>query len=183
MINSFHFTAVATRSSRSHALNPQQTPTPTTLRITIPGGSRSNQGSDFATLLWECSILLSWYLTSTDSSFGGDNDDDCETTTTKWNEQTTLEIGAGVALPSLVASALGAQTIISDRIGSFKDDIFENVKRTIALNQQSGQLLNIVQPTFIELSYGLFNQTLLDLPPLDYLFASDLFYNNTRGMF
>ncbi|GAM25194.1 hypothetical protein SAMD00019534_083690 [Acytostelium subglobosum LB1] len=132
----------------------------------------SNQGSDFATLIWDSSIVLSWYLINV--LFCSNNKKNIPLMTT------TLELGAGTALPSLVACSLGADTIITDRLGSDSNGIFENVRNIIRHNQNNGSLINKLSPRFIELSYGMFSSQAFELPSVDYLFASDLFYNNTR---
>ncbi|EFA81417.1 hypothetical protein PPL_05403 [Heterostelium album PN500] len=162
------------------------------LEIIVDGSSSSSSssslvveiGNDFATLLWESSLVLSWYLINVE--FAGCTDclihrQQQEHRNNNSNNRIirTIEIGAGIALPSLVACSLGASVIITDREGSTTNSIFQGINSNIQHNQQRS-LKGRIPPTLIELSYGIFSNEVLSLPPVDYLFASDLFYNNTK---
>jgi len=78
-----------------------------------------------------------------------------------------LELGAGTALPSLVAAQLGARVVVTDCARA--PQLLENCRRALDLNG--------VQARVLGLSWGLVSPELLSLPPLDFILGSDVFYD------
>ena len=78
-----------------------------------------------------------------------------------------LELGAGTALPGVLAAKCGAAVILSDSAQ------LTNCLNNTALSCRA----NNVDVPIIGLTWGLFTPTLLSLPPLDYIIASDCFYD------
>jgi len=80
-----------------------------------------------------------------------------------------LEIGAGTALPGIIAAKLGANVILTDA-GRFRQ-CQENSMKSCRLN-------NVVDKVrIIPLTWGDFTPSLLDLPKIDIILGSDCFYS------
>ncbi|MEE6506850.1 hypothetical protein FKM82_007877 [Ascaphus truei] len=78
-----------------------------------------------------------------------------------------LELGAGVSLPGVTAAKCGADVILSDSAET--PQCLENCRRSCAAN-------NIVGVPVIGLTWGQISPDLLDLPPIDIIVGSDVFY-------
>ncbi|XP_044309542.1 methyltransferase-like protein 23 isoform X1 [Varanus komodoensis] len=78
-----------------------------------------------------------------------------------------LEIGAGVSLPGIVAAKCGAETILSDN-AEFPQCL-DNCQRSCQMNNLSGVHV-------MGLTWGHVSPTLLALPPVDIVLASDVFF-------
>ncbi|XP_028572869.2 histone-arginine methyltransferase METTL23 isoform X1 [Podarcis muralis] len=78
-----------------------------------------------------------------------------------------LEIGAGVSLPGIVAAKCGAEIILSDNAES--PQCLDNCRRSCQMNNLSGVYV-------IGLTWGHVSPSLLALPPVDIILASDVFF-------
>ena len=79
------------------------------------------------------------------------------------------QIGAGTALPGIIAAKLGANVILTDA-GHFPQ-CQENAMKSCRLN-------NVVDKVrIIPLTWGDFTPSLLDLPKVDIILGSDCFYS------
>ncbi|XP_050394686.1 histone-arginine methyltransferase METTL23 isoform X1 [Patella vulgata] len=78
-----------------------------------------------------------------------------------------LEIGAGTALPGIVAAKCGADVILSD--SSFLDECQRNCIKSCEANH----LMNI---PVVGITWGAFDPSLLELGSIDIILASDCFY-------
>ncbi|XP_021365318.1 methyltransferase-like protein 23 isoform X2 [Mizuhopecten yessoensis] len=81
---------------------------------------------------------------------------------------TVLEIGAGTALPGIVAAKCDARVTLSD--SAHQPQCLDNCRASCMANG-----LSDVQ--VIGLTWGLFEQSLLDLPKVDFILGSDCFYD------
>ncbi|ALC45344.1 CG5013 [Drosophila busckii] len=83
-----------------------------------------------------------------------------------------LELGAGTALPGIVAAKCGAQVVLSDSCILPKS--LAHIRKSCVANQlQPGVDIDVVG-----LSWGLLN-SVFRLPPLDLIIAADCFYDPT----
>ena len=82
-----------------------------------------------------------------------------------------LQIGAGTALPGIVADKLGASVILSD--GDGLKDCINNCKRSCEMN-------NCHNIKVIGITWGEVGPDLLNLPKIDIILGSDCFYD-TKG--
>lgn len=78
-----------------------------------------------------------------------------------------LELGAGTALPGILAAKCGAHVTLSDSA---------HLTNCLSNSARSCQANNIDIPV-IGLTWGLFTPSLLSLPSLNYIIASDCFYD------
>ena len=78
-----------------------------------------------------------------------------------------LELGAGTALPSMVAAKCGARVIVSDLMGS---DALRNCKQAFVRN-------DIASATILGISWGEITPELCDMPPIDLIIGADVFYD------
>ena len=78
------------------------------------------------------------------------------------------KLGAGTAVPGVVASKCGAMVTLSDRS---KQHLVEHLRQTCVLN-------SLVDVSVVCIEWGCFNDALLDLPPQDIVLASDCFYDS-----
>ena len=84
-----------------------------------------------------------------------------------------LELGAGTALPGILAAKCGAQVILSDSCTLPKS--LNHIRRSCVLNNlQPGQDIEV-----IGLSWGLLLNSVFSLSPLDLIIAADCFYDPT----
>lgn len=82
-----------------------------------------------------------------------------------------LEIGCGTALPGILAAKIGAKVILSDSCSL--PNALKHVNRCCAANNlEPGQDIDI-----IGLTWGLLLKSVFDIGPLDYIIASDCFYD------
>ncbi|XP_065055145.1 histone-arginine methyltransferase METTL23-like isoform X1 [Rhopilema esculentum] len=80
-----------------------------------------------------------------------------------------LELGAGTALPGIVAAKCGANVILSD--SSKFPKCQENALKSCISNNVESRIIQV------PLTWGEFTPELLDLPKLDVILGSDCFYN------
>lgn len=87
-----------------------------------------------------------------------------------------FKLGAGTALPGLVAAKFGAVVTLSEMA---TDDLhlLEHLRESCVLNG----LKPGVDITVMELTWGIFSTSILELPPQDVVLGSDCFYD-TKGM-
>ncbi|ESO84936.1 hypothetical protein LOTGIDRAFT_168192 [Lottia gigantea] len=85
----------------------------------------------------------------------------------KVKNKNVLEIGAGTALPGIMAAKCGADVILSDSARLLECQ--QNCRRTCLDN-------NIKDIPVIGLTWGEFNPSLLELGNIDIILASDCFY-------
>ncbi|XP_050735480.1 histone-arginine methyltransferase METTL23-like [Eriocheir sinensis] len=85
--------------------------------------------------------------------------------------RTVLEIGAGTALPGIVAAKCGAQVILSD------SGQLPKCLRNCQVSCQANGLAGSV--AVIGLTWGVFTPELLHLDPIDVILGSDCFYDPT----
>ena len=83
-----------------------------------------------------------------------------------------LQLGAGTAVPGVVASKCGAMVTLSDRN---KPHLVDHLRETCVLN-------GLVDVDVVCIDWGCFNDALLDLPPQDIVLASDCFYDSKGGL-
>ena len=80
-----------------------------------------------------------------------------------------LKLGAGTAVPGVVAARGGAHVTLSDHEGN--PQLLENLRHTCTINGVSGVEV-------MAISWGVFSPTLLQLEPQDVILASDCFYDS-----
>lgn len=102
--------------------------------------------------VWPCAVVLAQYLW----------------THRDWlRDSTVLELGAGVSLPGLVAARCGARVILSD--SARKPLCLENCRRSCGANSLSDVVV-------LGLTWGEVSPDLVQLPRLDVILGSDVFY-------
>ncbi|KAF2356385.1 Lysine methyltransferase, partial [Trinorchestia longiramus] len=82
-------------------------------------------------------------------------------------DKRVLELGAGTSLPGVVAAKCGASVILSDA---------SHLPSCLRIAQLACTTNGLDVPV-VGLTWGLFTPPLLSLPPLDYVIASDCFYD------
>ena len=95
-----------------------------------------------------------------------------------------MQLGAGTAIPGIVASLCGASVTLSDREGNPR--LQDNLRKTCEINDVtigSGAIATAgrgrgVVSKIMALSWGLFSTEMLELPPQDIILASDCFYDS-----
>lgn len=103
---------------------------------------------------WPCAPYLAWYLYENRASV-------CQ--------QTVLELGAGTALPSILAAKCGANVVITDSATLPKT--LQNIHHCVEANDIPPERVRIVG-----LTWGLFLSQIFELGPIDLIIASDCFY-------
>ena len=103
--------------------------------------------------VWPCAPVLAQYLWHNRHAIHG---------------KTILEIGAGTALPGIVAGLCGARIHLSD--SSHLPDCVENSKKSCEVN-------GLTEVHVHSIAWGRFDPDLLELPKLDIIIASDCFYD------
>ena len=103
--------------------------------------------------VWPCAPVLAQYLWHTRHSIRG---------------KTVIEIGAGTALPGIVAGLCGAKLHLSD--SSHLPNCVENSRKSCEAN-------GLTDVHVHSISWGRFDSDLLELPRLDIILASDCFYD------
>uniref|UniRef100_A0A1A9ZWX2 Methyltransferase-like protein 23 n=1 Tax=Glossina pallidipes TaxID=7398 RepID=A0A1A9ZWX2_GLOPL len=122
------------------------------LEIQIPELLQS--GYSFYT--WPCAPVLAWFLWERRGALVG---------------KRILELGAGTALPGILAAKCGAQVILSDNC---------ILPKSLAHIQRSCEHNNLVPGRDIRvigLSWGLLLNSVFSLGPLDIIIAADCFYD------
>lgn len=79
-----------------------------------------------------------------------------------------LEIGSGTALPGILAAKCGAHVILSD--SDDQPQCLDNCRASCKAN-------GLTDIPVIGLTWGVFEQSLLDLPKVDFILGSDCFYD------
>ncbi|CAJ1075621.1 methyltransferase-like protein 23 isoform X1 [Xyrichtys novacula] len=102
--------------------------------------------------VWPCAVVLAQYLWMRREEL---------------RDKTVLELGAGVSLPGVVAAKCGAKVILSDNAQT--PLCLENCRRSCEANS-----LHDVQ--VLGLSWGEISPDLVQLPKLDVILGSDVFY-------
>ncbi|KAM4662064.1 histone-arginine methyltransferase METTL23 [Discoglossus pictus] len=118
------------------------------LRVSIPEVLDPQYGM----YVWPCALVLAQYLWFRRRSLPG---------------KRVLEVGAGVGLPGVLAAQCGARVILSD--SSEVPQCLDNCRRSCQTN-------NIAGVPVIGLTWGYISPDLLDLPPIDIILGSDVFY-------
>ncbi|KAM4692566.1 histone-arginine methyltransferase METTL23 [Rhinophrynus dorsalis] len=118
------------------------------LRVTIPEVLDSQYGM----YVWPSAVVLAQYLWYHQKLLTG---------------KMVLEVGAGVSLPGVVAAKCGAKVILSDC--AEMPQCLENCHRSCVVN-------NIAGVPVIGLTWGEISPDLLDLPYIDIILGSDVFY-------
>lgn len=103
---------------------------------------------------WPCALYLSQFLMYNQSLI---------------KDKHILEIGAGTGVPSIVAAKLGAKVTISE--GEKYMDCLARCRK-ICTDNGIGDLVK-----YIPLTWGKVNRDVISLPPVDYIIASDCFYD------
>ena len=103
--------------------------------------------------VWPCAPVLAQYIWHNRHTIRG---------------KTILEIGAGTALPGIVAGLCGAKVHLSD--SSSLPECIENSRKSCEAN-------NLKDVHVHSISWGRFDPDLLTLPKLDIIMASDCFYD------
>lgn len=82
-----------------------------------------------------------------------------------------LEIGCGTGLPGILAAKFGAKVILSDSCSL--PHALKHVRRCCAANNlEVGKDIDV-----IGLTWGILLKSVFDIAPLDYIIASDCFYD------
>ncbi|KAM7360151.1 histone-arginine methyltransferase METTL23 [Cochliomyia hominivorax] len=122
------------------------------LEIKIPELLQS--GYSFYT--WPCAPILAWFLWERRHALVG---------------KRILELGAGTALPGILAAKCGAQVILSDNCILPKS--LNHIRRSCTVNNlQPGQDIEVKG-----LSWGLLLNSVFTIGPLDLIIAADCFYD------
>ncbi|XP_053707614.1 methyltransferase-like protein 23 [Synchiropus splendidus] len=106
----------------------------------------------FGMYVWPCAVVLAQYIWTHRQDLM-----DC----------TVLELGAGVALPGLVAARCGSRVILSDNSNS--PDCLKNCLNSCVAN-------GLEEVVTVGLTWGEVSPDLLQLPPVDLVLGSDVFY-------
>ncbi|XP_068458026.1 histone-arginine methyltransferase METTL23 [Clinocottus analis] len=121
---------------------------PHRLSVTIPEVLDPHYGM----YVWPCAVVLAQYLWAQRGALRG---------------KTVLELGAGVALPGVVAARCGARVTLTD--GAQTPRCLENCRRSCEANGLRGVKV-------LPLSWGGVSPELLALPELQLILGSDVFY-------
>ena len=82
-----------------------------------------------------------------------------------------MQLGAGTAVPGIVAAKCGAHVVLSDREDN--PQLLQNLRSTCTINGLGEDEVDI-----LALSWGIFSPALLQLETPDLILASDCFYNS-----
>ncbi len=110
--------------------------------------------ASYSSYTWPSAPILALYLWEHKSELNG---------------KYILELGAGTALPGIVAAKCGAYVTLSESVLLPKS--VQSLKRSCELND-----LSTSQVQVIGLTWGLFTSTIFKLKPLDLIIGSDCFY-------
>ena len=70
----------------------------------------------------------------------------------------------------MVASKCGAEVVLTDK--SEPPDLLENCSRSCKMNHLGDNI------KILDITWGRFNSNIMNLPPVDFILASDCFYNS-----
>eukprot|EP00033_Pygsuia_biforma_P001200 GCRY01001363.1.p1 GENE.GCRY01001363.1~~GCRY01001363.1.p1 ORF type:complete len:286 (-),score=41.70 GCRY01001363.1:106-963(-) len=139
------------------------------VKIALPNFPRQNENSEckllikqvceegFGNYIWPSSLVLADYIAQNHSDF---------------LKGTFLELGAGTCLPSLLLAALSSNsTVFASDCKKFPQ-VLENMKQLVATNKASKNV------KIIPLTWGDYDETLANLPPIDVIFGADVFYDS-----
>ncbi|RWS04255.1 methyltransferase-like protein 23 isoform X1 [Dinothrombium tinctorium] len=92
-----------------------------------------------------------------------------------FKDKNILELGAGTALPGIVAAKIGANVTLTDTHKN--PDCIDLCKRNLTLNglRFNDESENCVK--VMHLTWGLFTKEVMELKPFDFIIASDCFYD------
>lgn len=107
---------------------------------------------DYGLFVWPCSIVLAEYVWQQKARFLGSN---------------VVELGAGTALPGIVAAKLGADVTLTDNCK--RPQVLENMKRTCDLNGVNCKIMG--------LTWGEWDSTSFDLHP-QIVLGADVLYES-----
>ena len=129
--------------------------------------------SDYGMYTWPCASVLAQYVYSQREAIRGKQ---VLEVTHYWCVSgyfigIILQLGAGTAVPGIVAAKCGAKVTLTD--SSTNQVLLDNLSRTCQLNEVSDVRV-------MGLSWGVFSPSLLSLEPQDFILASDCFYES-RG--
>ncbi|XP_033735745.1 methyltransferase-like protein 23 [Pecten maximus] len=125
--------------------------------LDIPNGKRITVlipeilEESYGMYMWPCAPVLAQYVWSQRERIKG---------------ASVLEIGSGTALPGIVAAKCDAQVILSDS----SDQCLDTCRASCRANALS-------DVPVIGMTWGLFEQSMLDLPKVDFILGSDCFYD------
>ncbi|KAL0278549.1 UNVERIFIED_CONTAM: hypothetical protein PYX00_000344 [Menopon gallinae] len=103
---------------------------------------------------WPCAPYLAWYLYDQRKDLPGKH---------------ILELGAGTALPSILAAKCGARVTITD--SAFYPQTLQHIHRVCVSNKLSPDKYQI-----IGITWGFFFKQLFELSDIDLIIGSDCFY-------
>lgn len=115
---------------------------------------QKEKSAGYSLFTWRCAPLLAWFL---------------------WDRRNALlnkrilEIGCGTALPGILAAKCGAHVTLSDTCALPKTNIHNSC---LLNNLQPGKDIDV-----IGLSWGVLLNNIFTLGPIDYIIASDCFYD------
>ncbi|BFZ02603.1 hypothetical protein BsWGS_05642 [Bradybaena similaris] len=119
------------------------------LTVRIPEVTEANYGL----YIWPCAPVLAQYVWLNRNRVTGKH---------------VLEIGAGTSLPGVVASKCGARVTLSDRSTS---------PQCLSLCHHSAELNDLTGVSVMGLTWGQVTPSLVSLPKVDIILASDCFYD------
>lgn len=93
---------------------------------------------EYGLYVWPCSIVLAEYIWQHRLRFAGVR---------------VVELGAGTALPGMVAAKVGASVVLTDR--EDQPQVFENMQKTCDLNQVSCEMQGLTWGQWNEKSFAL----------------------------
>ncbi|GFO38258.1 methyltransferase-like protein 23 [Plakobranchus ocellatus] len=120
------------------------------LQVVIPEVSDGSYGM----YIWPCAPVLAQFVWQKRACLAG---------------KRILELGAGTALPGIVAAKCGAKVTLSDRMAS---------QHCLDRCRQSAELNDLPDIKVVGITWGRISQVLCDLKPLDLILASDCFYDS-----
>ncbi|KAF5753065.1 methyltransferase-like protein 23 isoform X1 [Tripterygium wilfordii] len=110
-----------------------------------------NMKEEYGLFVWPCSKILAEYVWQQRSRFSGTS---------------VVELGAGTALPGLVAAKLGADVTLTDNSDGV--EVLDNVKRVCELNKIKCKVLG--------LTWGVWDASIFNLQP-KIILGADVFYD------
>ncbi|CAL1542226.1 unnamed protein product [Lymnaea stagnalis] len=110
--------------------------------------------ADYGLYIWPCAPVLAQYIWLRKGFITG---------------KKVLEIGAGTALPGIVAAKCGAKVILSDST---------NYPLCLDICHKSAELNDVTEISVVGITWGQVTSVLVNLPKLDIVLASDCFYDS-----
>ncbi|XP_059163951.1 histone-arginine methyltransferase METTL23-like isoform X3 [Physella acuta] len=104
--------------------------------------------------IWPCAPVLSQFIWLNRERIKG---------------KSVLEIGAGTALPGIVAAKCGANVILSDS---------NSYPQCLDICRESAQLNDVPNVAVVGITWGEVTSVLTDLPNIDVILSSDCFYDS-----